>query len=177
MDLTGRQGQHPRRRELPRDHPTLTRIVLVVEYYPAGFFEKTGNIWRAQGRRLRLDFKNFQRYVSLSNDEADGWRGEIRDGEVVKTHEEAVEEEEAAEQDGEDDQDEYDLDEYDLEGEEGEDAADEEEAPGDDDYDEEEEEYDSEDEYDDAPDGEDVEDDEPEDAAYEDEEEPEDSRR
>ncbi|MFC7185303.1 SRPBCC family protein, partial [Kitasatospora paranensis] len=77
--------------------PTLTRIVLVVEYYPAGFFEKTGNIWRAQGRRLRLDFKNFQRYVSLSNDEADGWRGEIRDGEVVKTHEEAVEEEEAAE--------------------------------------------------------------------------------
>ncbi|WP_371502944.1 SRPBCC family protein [Kitasatospora sp. NBC_00374] len=78
--------------------PNLTRIVLVVEYYPSGFFEKTGNIWRAQGRRLRLDFKNFQRHVSLTNDEAEGWRGEIRDGEVVRTHDEAMEDE-AAESD------------------------------------------------------------------------------
>ncbi|MFD5813330.1 SRPBCC family protein [Streptomyces sp. NPDC127038] len=76
--------------------PDLTRIVLVVEYYPSGFFEKTGNIWRAQGRRLRLDFKNFQRYVTLTDEEAEGWRGEIRGGEVVRTHEEAMEEEEAA---------------------------------------------------------------------------------
>ncbi|MFF7751672.1 SRPBCC family protein [Streptomyces sp. NPDC007971] len=75
--------------------PTLTRIVLVVEYYPSGFFEKTGNLWRAQGRRLRLDAKHFQRYVTLSDEDADGWRGEIRDGEVVRTHEEAMEEEEA----------------------------------------------------------------------------------
>ncbi|MFD5747494.1 SRPBCC family protein [Streptomyces sp. NPDC127033] len=74
--------------------PNLTRIVLVVEYSPSGFFEKTGNIWRAQGRRLRLDFKNFQRYVTLTDEEPEAWRGEIRDGEVVRTHEEAVEEEE-----------------------------------------------------------------------------------
>ena len=72
--------------------PGLTRVVLVVEYYPSGFFEKTGNIWRAQGRRLRLDFKHFQRYVTLTDEEPEGWRGEIRDGEVVRTHEEAVEE-------------------------------------------------------------------------------------
>lgn len=101
--------------------PSLTRIVLVVEYYPSGFFEKTGNIWRAQGRRLRLDFKNFQRYVTLTDEEPEGWRGEIRDGEVVRSHEEAMEEEEAAE------------DEY----EEGE-AEEDEEAEG---YDEDEEEY------------------------------------
>lgn len=75
--------------------PELTRIVLVVEYYPSGFFEKTGNLWRAQGRRLRLDFKHFQRYVTLTDDEPEGWRGEIRDGEVVRSHEEAVEDEEA----------------------------------------------------------------------------------
>ncbi|WP_329371103.1 SRPBCC family protein [Streptomyces sp. NBC_01483] len=95
--------------------PTLTRIVLVVEYYPSGFFEKTGNIWRAQGRRLRLDFKHFQRYVTLTNKEPEGWRGEIRDGEVVRTHEEAIEEEEAAdeEEDVEDDTDDDDTeDEY-----------------------------------------------------------------
>ncbi|MFJ3831252.1 SRPBCC family protein [Streptomyces sp. NPDC090046] len=77
--------------------PSLTRIVIVVEYYPSGLFEKTGNLWRAQGRRLRLDLKNFLRHVMLTNDEPEGWRGEIRDGEVVKTHEEALEEEEAEE--------------------------------------------------------------------------------
>ncbi|MFF8412921.1 SRPBCC family protein [Streptomyces omiyaensis] len=77
--------------------PSLTRIVVVVEYHPAGLFEKTGNIWRAQGRRLRLDLKHFLRHVALSTDEPDGWRGEIRDGEVVRTHEEALEEEEAEE--------------------------------------------------------------------------------
>ncbi|MER5664958.1 SRPBCC family protein [Streptomyces mirabilis] len=101
--------------------PTLTRIVLVVEYYPSGFFEKTGNIWRAQGRRLRLDFKHFQRYVTLTNKEPEGWRGEIRDGEVVRTHEEAIEEEEAAaeEEDVEDDTDEEDTeDEYPAEEDE-----------------------------------------------------------
>ncbi|OIJ96369.1 SRPBCC family protein [Streptomyces monashensis] len=81
--------------------PTLTHIVLVVEYYPSGFFEKTGNLWRAQGRRLRLDAKHFQRYVTLSDEDADGWRGEIRQGEVVRTHEEALEEEEAEYEDEE----------------------------------------------------------------------------
>ncbi|MFD9285745.1 SRPBCC family protein [Streptomyces mirabilis] len=110
--------------------PTLTRIVLVVEYYPSGFFEKTGNIWRAQGRRLRLDFKHFQRYVTLTNKEPEGWRGEIRDGEVVRTHEEAIEEEAAAEEDTdeegtedeypeeEDEEEEYEEDEDEEDGEE-----------------------------------------------------------
>ncbi|MCT9010759.1 SRPBCC family protein [Streptomyces rhizosphaerihabitans] len=81
--------------------PTLTRVVLVVEYYPSGFFEKTGNLWRVQGRRLRLDFKNFQRYVTLTNEEPEGWRGEIRDGEVVVSHDDAVEEEEAEQEQSE----------------------------------------------------------------------------
>lgn len=74
--------------------PNLTRVVVVVEYRAAGFFEKTANLWRAQGRRLRLDLKHFQRYVTLTDEEPDGWRGEIRDGEVVRSHEEAVEAEE-----------------------------------------------------------------------------------
>ncbi|GGL65038.1 polyketide cyclase [Streptomyces fumigatiscleroticus] len=82
--------------------PRLTRIVVVVEYYPAGFFEKTGNLWRAQGRRLRLDLKHFARHVTLHGDEeTQGWRGEIRDGEVVRGHEEAVEEEGRDERDAE----------------------------------------------------------------------------
>ncbi|WPW26569.1 SRPBCC family protein [Streptomyces atratus] len=110
--------------------PSLTRIVLVVEYYPSGFFEKTGNLWRAQGRRMRLDFKHFQRYVSLAQEEPEGWRGEIRDGEVVVSHEDAMEEEEAAEQE-------------DAQGEESEDEEYEEEPeddePEDEDYEDEDE--------------------------------------
>ncbi|MCX4504061.1 SRPBCC family protein [Streptomyces anulatus] len=111
--------------------PNLTRIVLVMEYYPSGFFEKTGNLWRAQGRRVRLDFKHFQRYVTLTEEEPEGWRGEIRDGEVVVSHEEAVEREEAEEEEAED-----------GEGEEeyGEEEPEEEDEDEEEDYDEEDEE-------------------------------------
>ncbi len=106
--------------------PRLTRVVVVVEYYPAGFFEKTGNLWRAQGRRLRLDLKHFARHVTLMGDdeETEGWRGEIRDGEVVRSHEDALEEEAEYDQDAhaayedEDDEDEDEDDgEYDDEDE------------------------------------------------------------
>ncbi|UED86162.1 SRPBCC family protein [Streptomyces profundus] len=88
--------------------PTLTRIIAVVEYQPSGFFEKTGNLWRAVGRRIRLDLKHFQRYVTLAPDEEiEGWRGEIRDEEVVRSHEEALREERG---DGGEDGDDYDSD-------------------------------------------------------------------
>jgi chemotaxis protein histidine kinase CheA len=77
--------------------PNLTRICLVLEYHPQGLFEGTGNLWRAQGRRARLEFKHFRRHVMvhalLKAEELEGWRGEIREGEVVKTHDEAIEEE------------------------------------------------------------------------------------
>ncbi|MER8224182.1 SRPBCC family protein [Streptomyces sp. NPDC094143] len=73
----------------------LTRVLLVIEYYPSGFFEKTGNIWRAQGRRARLDLKNFVRFITIKGEAEDGWRGEIRDGEVVTSHEDALAEEES----------------------------------------------------------------------------------
>ncbi|RCG25298.1 cyclase [Streptomyces reniochalinae] len=72
----------------------LTRVVLLIEYYPKGLFEKTGNIWRAQGRRARLDLKHYVRHIAMKGEADDGWRGEIRDGEVVVSHEDAVAEEE-----------------------------------------------------------------------------------
>ncbi|MDT0396557.1 MULTISPECIES: SRPBCC family protein [Streptomyces] len=80
----------------------LTRVLLVIEYYPTGFFEKTGNIWRAQGRRARLDLKHFARFITIKGEAEDSWRGEIRDGEVVRSHEDAV-----AEEENEGPQDEY----------------------------------------------------------------------
>jgi Polyketide cyclase / dehydrase and lipid transport len=67
--------------------PRLTRVMLVLEYYPQGLFERTGNLWRAQGRRARLELKHFCRHAMtetiLNPDDAPGWHGEIRDGEVV----------------------------------------------------------------------------------------------
>ncbi|MBQ0987605.1 cyclase [Streptomyces sp. F63] len=69
----------------------LSRILMVLEYYPKGLFEKTGNIWRAQGRRARLDLKNFRRFVMMRGEATGEWRGEIRDGEVVRGHEEVLE--------------------------------------------------------------------------------------
>lgn len=76
----------------------LTRVLLVLEYFPGGFFEKTGNIWRAQGRRARLDLKLYRKFIMMRGEATDGWRGEIRDGEVVVEHDDAVEEEERAEE-------------------------------------------------------------------------------
>jgi uncharacterized membrane protein len=77
--------------------PNLTKIVVVMEYHPQGMFEHTGNLWRAQGRRTRLELKHFQRHVMahtlLEPDKVEGWRGVIEDGEVVKDHETALDEE------------------------------------------------------------------------------------
>ena len=103
--------------------PTLTRIILVLVYSPSGIVEKTGNLWRAQGRRARLDFKSFQRYVTFAGDDAEGWRGEIRDGEVVRTHEDAM----AEEEDEEDADDDVEDEEYDEEEEDEEEDEDDEE--------------------------------------------------
>ncbi|MGW2447557.1 SRPBCC family protein [Streptomyces sp. NPDC001675] len=114
----------------------LTRILLVMEYYPSGLFEKTGNIWRAQGRRVRLDFKNFARHITLKGEAEDGWRGEIRDGEVVRSHEDAVEEEESEQEENgqeepeEGEEPEESAESEEEEGEEGEEPQESEEEEG-----------------------------------------------
>jgi Polyketide cyclase / dehydrase and lipid transport len=135
--------------------PNLTRIVLIMEYYPQGFMEKTGNLWRAVGRRARLEFKHFCRHVMMdtliNREELEGWRGEIRDSEVVKTHEEALEEEQrAAEEDSDaEDLDEDELADEDADGDEPEVDEDEDLVAEDDDLDEDEADDDLEDEYED----------------------------
>ncbi|MGY1942658.1 SRPBCC family protein [Nocardia asiatica] len=109
--------------------PGLTRILVVLEYHPKGFFEKTANMWRAAGRRCRLELKHFQRHVMteavLHPDDVVGWHGEIRDSEVVKDDETARREEEETdeneeadrepdeEEEEEDETDEQDADERD----------------------------------------------------------------
>ena len=81
--------------------PELTRIMVVLQYHPQGFFEKTANMWRAQGRRARLELKHFERHVMteslLHPEEIQGWRGEVHDGEVAKDDETARREEQERE--------------------------------------------------------------------------------
>jgi hypothetical protein len=144
--------------------PNLTRIMVVLEYYPQGLFEKTGNLWRAQGRRARAELRHFRRHVMtrtiLHPDEVEGWRGVIEDGEVVQTHDERVEEEQQEGDEGsEGAEDEYDDESYDEEDgsdDESEDQEDEPDDEYDDEYDDEsedesedDEDSDDEDEYDD----------------------------
>jgi uncharacterized membrane protein len=68
--------------------PDLTRMLINLEYYPKGFFEQVGNLWRAPGRRVRLELKYFRRYLTSEvlphQDEVEGWPGEIHDGEVAQ---------------------------------------------------------------------------------------------
>jgi Polyketide cyclase / dehydrase and lipid transport len=69
--------------------PDLTRVLATLEYHPKGLFEHTGNLWRAQGRRVRLEMKHFRRHVAvntlLHQDEVDGWQGEIHDEKVTSS--------------------------------------------------------------------------------------------
>lgn len=123
----------------------LTQVLLVMEYYPKGLFEKTGNIWRAQGRRARLDLKHFRRFVMFRNEATGSWRGEIRDGEVVRGPDEGEDDRRSFASEGteevtgaEDSADESAEDEdYDDESAEDEDYED--ESADDEDYDEDEE--------------------------------------
>ncbi|WP_329409892.1 SRPBCC family protein [Nocardia vinacea] len=109
--------------------PDLTRILVVLEYQPNGVFEKTANLWRAAGRRCRLELKQFERHVMteavLHPDDIVGWHGEIHDSKVVKDDEtarreeqenaeaETADEEDRDEEEPKDESDEYDEDEQD----------------------------------------------------------------
>ncbi len=104
----------------------LTKVLVVVEYFPKGLVEKTGNIVRAQGRRLRLDLKLFRKFVTFQGEPAEGWRGEIRDGEVVDEGDEGDDNEEEG-QDGQRDEGEERSDEEEERDEEDEGWEDEEE--------------------------------------------------
>jgi uncharacterized membrane protein len=132
----------------------LTRIALVVEYHPKGFMEKTGNIWKALNRRLRLELKLFVRYVMtdavLNPDNVEGYWAEIEDEEIVRPHDQVLEED--FEQPEGDEYEDEAAEEEEPEEEEEEPEEEAEEEPGDeepeDEYEEEEEE---EEEYEEEP--------------------------
>lgn len=127
-------------------HPlaeNLTKVLLVLRYYPKGPVERIGKLVRVQGRRARLDLKNFRTFVMMRGEATGGWRGEIHEGEVVRTPEEveAAEKAEEAEEaekadegrgeleDEEEPEDKYDEEEEEDEDEEPRDRYDEDEEP------------------------------------------------
>ncbi|WP_418960663.1 SRPBCC family protein [Streptomyces tritici] len=137
-------------------HPlgeNLTKVLLVMEYFPHGIVEKAGALVRAQGRRARLDLKAFRTFVMMRGEATGGWRGEIHDGEVVSRDEPESEPESTEDSD---------EDETEPEGAyEDEDAEDDEEEPED--------RYEDEEEAEDEDEDEDEEDDEYEDVEEDDE--------
>ncbi len=103
-------------------HPlteNLTKVLLVLRYFPKGPVERVGSWMRAQGRRARLDLKLFRTFVMMRGEATGGWRGEIREGEVVREPEE-VEQAEAQQDEEERAEQEEPEDEYDEEDEEDE---------------------------------------------------------
>ncbi|WP_420096063.1 SRPBCC family protein [Brevibacterium sediminis] len=86
--------------------PRLTRIIAVGEYHKQGFMEGVGALWFTVPRRFRLELKFFvhhvMRQIMLDPDSVEGWRGEIRDGELVTSHEDGLEQDQAQSEDSED---------------------------------------------------------------------------
>jgi uncharacterized membrane protein len=123
-------------------HPlgdNLTKVLLVLRYYPKGPVERLGGLVRAQGRRARLDLKLYRTFVMLRGEATGGWRGEIRDSEVVRSPEE-VEEAEKKDEAAKHEDEEHEGEERDDEkrGEDEEDYEDEEDEEEEDDEEDEE---------------------------------------
>ncbi|MEV5315021.1 SRPBCC family protein [Streptomyces sp. NPDC052610] len=149
------EGQKATTKGVVTFHPigeNLTKVLLVLRYYPKGPVERIGGLVRAQGRRARLDLKLYRTFVMMRGEATGGWRGEIQDGEVVRTPEEVEEEEQKAAEEKPEGRDEGEGKEEEPEGrdeeeeEEGEEEEEEEPEGRDEDEEEEEEEYDDEDE-------------------------------
>nr|WP_275902117.1 SRPBCC family protein [Brevibacterium zhoupengii] len=96
--------------------PRLTRIIASGEYHKQGFVEGVGALWFTVPRRFRLELKFFVHHVMneimIDQDGVEGWRGEIRDSELVMSHEDALEEEQAQAEADEAEADEAEEEEY-----------------------------------------------------------------
>jgi hypothetical protein len=75
--------------------PRLTFIEVNVDHAPSGPLEKLARGGRYVKRAVRADFHRYQAWIEMkSTDELadlDGWRGTIEEGQIVTSHEEAVE--------------------------------------------------------------------------------------
>jgi uncharacterized membrane protein len=82
--------------------PRLTLIEVNVDHSPSGPLEKVARGARFVKRAVRADFHRFQAWIEMKDDdeleELEGWRGTIEGGQIVKSHEEAMEEQQREEE-------------------------------------------------------------------------------
>jgi uncharacterized membrane protein len=82
--------------------PRLTLIEVNVDHSPSGPLEKLARGARFVKRAVRADFHRFQAWIEMKDDDEleglEGWRGTIEGGQIVKSHEEAMEEEQRGEE-------------------------------------------------------------------------------
>jgi uncharacterized membrane protein len=75
--------------------PRLTLIEVNLEHSPSGLMEKLARGARFGKRAVRADFHRFQGWIEMKSDdelaELEGWRGTIEGGQIVTSHEDAVE--------------------------------------------------------------------------------------
>ena len=75
--------------------PRLTLIEVNLDHSPSGPVEKLARGARFVKRAVRADFHRFQAWIEMKDDdelaELEGWRGTIEEGQVVVSHEDALE--------------------------------------------------------------------------------------
>jgi uncharacterized membrane protein len=88
--------------------PRLTLVEVNVDHAPSGPLERLARGARFVKRAVRADFHRFQAWIEMKDDEEleelEGWRGTVEAGQIVTTHEDALEEE-RREEEGEERQD------------------------------------------------------------------------
>ena len=81
--------------------PRLTLIEVNLDHSPSGPIEKLARGARFVKRAVRADFHRFQGWIEMKSDdelaELEGWRGTIEGGQIVTSHEDALEEEQREE--------------------------------------------------------------------------------
>jgi uncharacterized membrane protein len=77
--------------------PRLTLVEVNVDHAPSGPLERIARGARFVKRAVRADFHRFQAWIEMKDDEEladlEGWRGTIEGGQLVTSHEDALEEE------------------------------------------------------------------------------------
>jgi uncharacterized membrane protein len=77
--------------------PRLTLVEVNVDHAPSGPLERLARGARFVKRAVRADFHRYRAWIEMKDDEElaaiEGWRGTVEDGQVVTTHEDALEEE------------------------------------------------------------------------------------
>jgi uncharacterized membrane protein len=81
--------------------PRLTLIEVNIDHSPSGPAEKLARGARFVKRAVRADFHRFQAWIEMKSvdelKELEGWRGTIENGQIVTSHEDALQEEQRAE--------------------------------------------------------------------------------